>query len=93
MHTATVGAFRDELRPTFIQVVLAGVEWFVSDPDRRGVRRDAQERLVAAGYNVRVYVPYGAQWYPYLVRRLAERPANLAFVLGAVARDSRRSPA
>ena len=57
-----------------------------------GVRRDVQERLVAAGYNVRVYVPYGAQWYPYLVRRLAERPANLAFVLGAVARDSRRSP-
>ena len=58
-----------------------------------GVRRDMQERLVAAGYNVRVYVPYGVQWYPYLVRRLAERPANLAFVLGAVARDSRRSPA
>jgi proline dehydrogenase len=58
-----------------------------------GVRRDVQERLVAAGYNVRVYVPYGAQWYPYLVRRLAERPANLAFVLGAAARDSRRSPA
>jgi proline dehydrogenase len=58
-----------------------------------GVRRDVQERLVAAGYNVRVYVPYGAQWYPYLVRRLAERPANLAFVLGNVARDGRRSPA
>jgi proline dehydrogenase len=58
-----------------------------------GVRRDLQDRLVAAGYNVRVYVPYGVQWYPYLVRRLAERPANLAFVLGAVARDSRRSPA
>ena len=58
-----------------------------------GVRRDVQERLVAAGYNVRVYVPYGAQWYPYLVRRLAERPANLAFVLGAVARDGRSSPA
>ena len=48
MHTTTVGAFRDELRPPFIQVVLAGVESFVSEPDRRGVRRDAQERLVAA---------------------------------------------
>jgi proline dehydrogenase len=58
-----------------------------------GVRRDLQDRLVAAGYNVRVYVPCGAQWYPYLIRRLAERPANLAFVLSAVARDSRRSPA
>ncbi len=52
-----------------------------------GVRRDLQEALVAEGYNVRVYVPYGAQWYPYLVRRLAERPANLAFVLGSMARD------
>src|SRR5438105_28791 len=57
-----------------------------------GVRRNVQERLVAAGYNVRVYLPYGAQWYPYMVRRLAERPANLAFVLGNVARDGRRSP-
>ena len=54
-----------------------------------GVRRDLQEWLVEAGYNVRVYVPYGAQWYPYLVRRLAERPANLAFVLGNMARDGR----
>jgi proline dehydrogenase len=52
-----------------------------------GVRRDLQEVLVAEGYNVRVYVPYGAQWYPYLVRRLAERPANLVFVLGSMARD------
>ncbi len=46
-----------------------------------GIRRDLQERLAAAGYNVRVYVPYGSQWYPYLTRRLAERPANLMFVL------------
>jgi proline dehydrogenase len=44
-----------------------------------GVRPDEQERLAAEGARVRVYVPYGADWYPYLVRRLAERPANLAF--------------
>lgn len=47
-----------------------------------GIRRDLQERLALAGYNVRVYVPYGSQWYPYLTRRMAERPANLVFVLG-----------
>ena len=46
-----------------------------------GIRRDLQEKLVNQGYNVRIYVPYGSQWYPYLVRRLAERPANLLFVL------------
>jgi proline dehydrogenase len=45
-----------------------------------GIRRDLQEKLVRQGYNVRVYVPYGSQWYPYLVRRMAERPANLMFV-------------
>jgi len=54
-----------------------------------GVRRDLQERLVADGYNVRVYIPYGVSWYPYLVRRLAERPANLAFALGSMVKDSR----
>ena len=46
-----------------------------------GVRRDLQEKLVAEGYRVRVYVPYGRQWYPYFMRRLAERPANIWFVL------------
>jgi proline dehydrogenase len=46
-----------------------------------GIRRDLQEKLVKEGYKVRVYVPYGSQWYPYFMRRLAERPANLAFVL------------
>jgi proline dehydrogenase len=44
-----------------------------------GIRRDLQESLVAEGYPVRVYVPYGTEWYPYFVRRLAERPANLWF--------------
>lgn len=46
-----------------------------------GIRRDLQDGLRAKGYNVRVYVPYGAQWYPYFTRRLAERPANLLFIL------------
>lgn len=44
-----------------------------------GIRRERQEHLVAQGYRVRVYVPYGTAWYPYFMRRLAERPANLWF--------------
>lgn len=46
-----------------------------------GIRRDLQEELVAQGYPVRVYVPYGTEWYPYFTRRLAERPANLWFFI------------
>ncbi len=53
-----------------------------------GVRRDLQTRLRDAGYNVRVYIPFGTQWYPYLMRRLAERPANIAFILGNLVRES-----
>lgn len=53
-----------------------------------GVRRDLQERLVAEGYRMRVYVPFGTQWYPYLMRRLAERPANVAFLTGNVLREA-----
>ena len=45
-----------------------------------GVRRDLQRQLVAEGYNVRVYVPFGHEWYPYFMRRLAERPANVLFI-------------
>ena len=45
-----------------------------------GVRRDLQKALVAEGYNVRVYVPFGSEWYPYFMRRLAERPANVLFI-------------
>jgi proline dehydrogenase len=46
-----------------------------------GIRRDLQEQLAAEGYPVRVYVPYGTQWYPYFMRRLAERPANIWFFI------------
>ena len=45
-----------------------------------GVRRDLQRKLVAEGFGVRVYVPFGAEWYPYFMRRLAERPANVLFL-------------
>lgn len=51
-----------------------------------GIRRDLQQRLVEEGYRVRVYVPYGTHWYPYFMRRLAERPANLAFFLSSLLR-------
>jgi proline dehydrogenase len=53
-----------------------------------GVRRDLQAHLRRGGYRVRVYVPFGTAWYPYLTRRLAERPANLLFVLGSLAREA-----
>ncbi|HJQ27111.1 MAG TPA: proline dehydrogenase family protein [Blastocatellia bacterium] len=46
-----------------------------------GIRRDLQDQLVADGYRMRVYVPYGRSWYPYFMRRLAERPANVWFVM------------
>ena len=63
-------------------------------PDRfefqmlHGVRRDLQQKLRAEGYNVRVYVPFGESWYPYLMRRLAERPANVLFFAGSLVRES-----
>jgi len=45
-----------------------------------GVRRDLQRRLAAEGFGVRVYIPFGTEWYPYFMRRLAERPANVLFL-------------
>ena len=53
----------------------------------RGTVVVAYESLVAEGYRMRVYVPFGTQWYPYLMRRLAERPANVAFITGNVVRE------
>ena len=52
-----------------------------------GIRRELQQQLAEQGYRVRVYVPFGSAWYPYLMRRMAERPANLRFFLRAVVRD------
>lgn len=53
-----------------------------------GIRRDLQARLTREGYRMRIYVPFGTEWYPYLMRRMAERPANLMFVVGNIARES-----
>jgi len=82
---------------THDEAILAEAKQFAKDrqipPERYefqmlyGVRRDLQEQLVREGYRMRVYVPFGTQWYPYLMRRLAERPANLAFITGSVVRE------
>jgi proline dehydrogenase len=55
-----------------------------------GVRRDLQRMLIDRGYTVRIYVPYGTEWYPYFMRRLAERPANVGFMLRAVVQEEIR---
>lgn len=52
-----------------------------------GIRRELQQQLAEQGYRVRIYVPFGSAWYPYLMRRMAERPANLRFFLRALVRD------
>jgi proline dehydrogenase len=77
--------------PRLIAIAQDRARWFDRSPDEfefqmlYGVRPQEQHRLAGEGYRVRVYVPYGTQWYGYLMRRLAERPANLAFFLRAVA--------
>jgi proline dehydrogenase len=53
-----------------------------------GVRRDLQRELLDEGHNVRVYIPFGGSWYPYLMRRLAERPANVLFMVGSILREA-----
>jgi len=55
-----------------------------------GVRRDLQAELRDAGYRVRVYVPFGREWFPYFMRRLGERPANVGFVIRGLLREGRR---
>jgi proline dehydrogenase len=76
--------------PRLIAIAQDRARWFDRSPDEfefqmlYGVRPAEQRRLAAAGYTVRVYVAYGTQWYGYLMRRIAERPANLAFFLRAL---------
>jgi proline dehydrogenase len=53
-----------------------------------GIRRDLQVSLVKQGYRVRIYIPFGRQWFPYFMRRLGERPANVTFVLRSLVRES-----
>ncbi|MFY1674972.1 proline dehydrogenase family protein [Plantactinospora sp. WMMB334] len=77
--------------PRLIAIAEDRSRWFDRTPDEfefqllYGVRPDEQARLAEAGHTVRVYLPYGTDWYGYLMRRLAERPANLAFFARAVA--------
>jgi proline dehydrogenase len=76
--------------PTLIAVVAERADHYRRAIDSfefqllHGVRGDEQERLAQAGYTVRIYLPYGAQWYGYMARRLAERPANALFALRAL---------
>ena len=53
-----------------------------------GIRRDLHASLVNAGYRVRIYIPFGRQWYPYFMRRLGERPANVLFVLRSLLQEA-----
>jgi proline dehydrogenase len=81
--------------PALIEGVRRRVDAFVDGWTRAefqmlyGVRRDLQSRLASDGYPVRVYIPYGTEWYPYLTRRLAERPANVWFFVSNLVRTSR----
>lgn len=82
---------------THDEAIVRATKQFVRDNDIKtdqfeyqmlyGVRRDLQEKLVSEGYRMRVYVPFGTQWYPYLMRRLAERPANVMFITGNIVKE------
>src|SRR6266571_1694633 len=92
---AEAGHARDTYLESLAAIRAAGVDANVSvkltqmglDID---VRRDLQTKLRREGWRVRVYVPFGTHWYPYLMRRLAERPANIAFIVGNVVKESLR---
>ena len=81
---------------THDEAMIAAVKTYANqhsiDPSRfefqmlYGVRRDLQRTLVREGYNVRVYLPFGSDWYPYFMRRLAERPANILFLMKTLLR-------
>ena len=79
--------------PAMIDAVKAAARERGLGPDRYefqmlyGIRRDLQASLAAEGYRVRVYVPFGRQWFPYFMRRLGERPANVWFVVKGIAKD------
>ncbi len=76
--------------PRLVAIAEDRARWFDRSVDEYefqmlyGVRPDEQTRLARDGHTVRVYVPYGDQWYPYLMRRLAERPSNVAFLARAL---------
>jgi proline dehydrogenase len=76
--------------PRLIAIGEDRAKWHDRSPDTfefqmlYGIRTHEQRRLAGIGYTMRVYVPYGTQWYGYLMRRLAERPANVGFFLRAL---------
>ena len=80
--------------PTMIDATVAHVKRRDYDADRfefqmlYGVRRDLQKDLIDQGMRLRVYVPFGEAWYPYLMRRMAERPANLFFIAGSIVKEA-----
>jgi proline dehydrogenase len=80
--------------PAMIELARAVAREHQIAPDRfefqmlYGVRRDLQTMLVKAGYRVRVYIPFGREWFPYFMRRLGERPANVAFVIRGILGES-----
>ena len=84
--------------PRLIDIVGERARWYGRLPGSfeyqmlYGVRPAEQRRLARAGYTVRVYLPYGSDWYAYLTRRLAERPSNVAFFLRALLPSGDRSP-
>ena len=79
--------------PAMIAAARAHASQHGVSPDRfefqmlYGIRRDLQGELSAEGFNVRVYIPFGREWFPYFMRRLAERPANIGFVVRAILRE------
>jgi proline dehydrogenase len=82
-------ASHDEARITYAKSVVAKTglpKQAVEFQMLYGIRRDLQDSLRAEGYPVRIYVPYGSEWYPYFMRRLAERPANLWFFISNLLR-------
>ncbi|MEX2284752.1 MAG: proline dehydrogenase family protein [Gemmatimonadota bacterium] len=84
-------ATHDERMIRATQEFVTGLQKPLSDFEFQmlyGIRRDLQKQLVSQGYNLRVYVPFGGAWYPYLMRRMAERPANLFFIVNAVLKES-----
>jgi proline dehydrogenase len=80
--------------PAMIDATIAYMKERGYAPDRFefqmlfGVRRDLQRRIVEQGLRLRIYVPFGEAWYPYLMRRMAERPANLLFVAGNIVKEA-----
>jgi proline dehydrogenase len=78
-----------------IELALAFAQKHEIPPDRYefqmlyGIRRDLQDRLTSIGQTVRVYVPYGTQWFPYYMRRLAERPQNVLSIVSSLMREGR----